>query len=114
MTPHRPWLAVALVATALAPLAACSAWQGEPAAPDAAAMAGYELFAAKDLDRDGALSSTEFAIGLAPAPTTEVRRMFKLLDRDHDSRVVIAEYYPDPASIHAFGFTEHSADLSDH
>ncbi len=110
MTPRRPWIALAFVAIALAPLAACAAWQAEPNAPDAAAMAGYELFAAKDLDRNGALTPAELAIGLAPAPTSEARRVFALLDRNHDGRVMIGEYFPDPGAIHTFGFTAHSAD----
>lgn len=110
MMPRRPWIALALASAALAPLGACVAWPAEPLAPDAAAVASYELFDAKDLDKDGALSAQELAHGLAPVAPAEALRMFALLDRDHDGRVVIGEYFPDPGAIHAFGFTQHLAD----
>lgn len=120
--PHPRTLLVAALAAALAPLAACAAWQAEPATPTAPAVAGaqasaahpsnsgHEMFLDKDRDGDGLLSQAELVLGLRPVPVAEARRMFTLLDRDRDGRVGVAEYYPDPASIQAFGFTEHRAD----
>lgn len=107
----KPRHLAATLALALAPLVACAGGPADPA-PDAAAVAGYGLFAAKDLDRDGALSPAELTAGLAPTSAEESQRLFALLDRNQDGKLAVAEYFPDPGSVHAFGFTQHHAEVA--
>lgn len=102
---------LAALALALAPLISCTSGSADNA-PDAAAVAGYGLFATKDLDQDGALTPAELQAGLAPTSAEESQRLFALLDRDGDGKLAVAEYFPDPGSVHAFGFTQYRADVA--
>ena len=108
----RPMLFSLLLAAALAPMGACTA--GDHAqVPDAAPRpAGYELFASKDLDHDGALQPVELEIGLAPVSPDQAERMFHALDRDGDGRLVLAEYFPDPDQLVLRTYTAQQADRS--
>lgn len=82
-------------AAAIAPAAAAGL------APAVMPLAQAELFTSKDTNGDGVLSIDEFTLGLAPITPDEAAAMFTALDQNRDSRIVVAEYFPDPATVQA-------------
>lgn len=86
-----------------AQVAAIAPAAGEGLAPAMMPPAQAELFTSKDADGDGGLSIEEFSLGLAPITADEAAAMFASLDQDANGKIVLAEYFPDPASIQAYG-----------